>query len=60
MDAVQPYFHLITDYKVKHQNITIVCDSAGGGLTMSLLIYLRDHGYPLPEGFVLISVSYCL
>jgi acetyl esterase/lipase len=57
---MQAYFHLITDYNVEPENITVVGDSAGGGLTMSLLIYLRDHGYPLPEGSVLISVSLLL
>ncbi|KAI8088052.1 Alpha/Beta hydrolase protein [Gilbertella persicaria] len=52
---VQSYFHLIEYYKIKPQHITIIGDSAGGGLAMSLLMYLRDHQYPLPEASVLLS-----
>ncbi|GAN06281.1 conserved hypothetical protein [Mucor ambiguus] len=54
-DAVQAYFHLIYDYGIKPHNIAVIGDSAGGGLAMALLIYLRDHQYPLPETSVLLS-----
>lgn len=56
-DAVQAYFHLIDDYQIDPKDITFVGDSAGGGLIMSLLLYLRDHGYPLPETSIHISVK---
>lgn len=32
-------------------------DSAGGGLCMALLLYLRDHHLPLPRGAILLSVN---
>jgi acetyl esterase/lipase len=30
-------------------------DSAGGGLSLALCLYLRDEGYKLPAGLVLMS-----
>ena len=33
---------------VPPQNIAIMGDSAGGGLTMATLLNLRDRGHPLP------------
>jgi len=33
----------------------IAGDSAGGGLALATLMYLRDEGYPLPSGGVLMS-----
>jgi acetyl esterase/lipase len=30
-------------------------DSAGGGLSLALCLYLRDEGYTLPAGLVLMS-----
>ncbi|KAI9266315.1 alpha/beta hydrolase fold-domain-containing protein [Helicostylum pulchrum] len=55
VDAFQGYNHLITEYKINPKDIAIVGDSAGGGLAMALLVYLRDHAYPLPETSILIS-----
>ena len=37
------------------RSITIAGDSAGGGLTLSLLVSLRDRGEPLPASGVCIS-----
>ncbi|KAI8980966.1 alpha/beta hydrolase fold-domain-containing protein [Pilobolus umbonatus] len=57
-DVVQTFLHLI-DSNGKHhydpKNIIIMGDSAGGGLCLSMLLYLRDHQLPLPEGSILIS-----
>ncbi|CAO3622222.1 unnamed protein product [Mucor fragilis] len=57
-DVVQSYLYLI-DPKEKHRldpkNIIVMGDSAGGGLCLAMLLYLRDHGLPQPEGAVLIS-----
>ncbi|CAO3640770.1 unnamed protein product [Cunninghamella blakesleeana] len=57
-DAVQSYLYLI-DPQEKHyfdpKAIMIMGDSAGGGLALSMLLYLRDHGLPLPEGACLLS-----
>jgi acetyl esterase/lipase len=49
--------HLIDQYEIDPKNIIVVGDSAGGGLVMALLIYLRDHSLPLPNSSILISVS---
>lgn len=57
-DAIQSYFHLLDDYQIKAEDIALVGDSAGGGLIMSLLVYLRDHGHPLPETSIHMSVKY--
>lgn len=40
---------------VKPSSITIMGDSAGGGLSMALLQVIRDTGLPAPAGAVLIS-----
>ncbi|KAI3660126.1 hypothetical protein MP638_002468 [Amoeboaphelidium occidentale] len=40
---------------VKHQNIFVMGDSAGGNLVMSFLLHLRDSGLPMPRGAVMIS-----
>lgn len=60
-DVVQSYLYLI-DPKEKHRldpkNIIVMGDSAGGGLCLAMMLYLRDHGLPQPEGAVLISVSF--
>lgn len=51
----------ITAYKwllstgIKPKNIVIAGDSAGGGLTLSTLVKLRDEGVPLPAGAVCLS-----
>ncbi|KAI8641308.1 alpha/beta hydrolase fold-domain-containing protein [Parasitella parasitica] len=57
-DVVQSFFYLI-DPKEKHRldpkNVIVMGDSAGGGLCLAMMLYLRDHGLPQPEGAVLIS-----
>ncbi|KAI8149066.1 Alpha/Beta hydrolase protein [Fennellomyces sp. T-0311] len=53
-DTVQAYLYLI-DTGMDPKNITLIGDSAGGGLCLALPFYLRDHGFPLPEGIVLFS-----
>lgn len=30
-------------------------DSAGGGMALALMMYLRDEGYPMPSGAMLLS-----
>ena len=37
------------------ENIIIAGDSAGGGLSLALCMYLRDEGYQLPAGLILMS-----
>ncbi|GAA5921592.1 hypothetical protein JCM3775_003121 [Rhodotorula graminis] len=54
-DAVSAYMRLTVDLKIPPENIIIAGDSAGGGLALATLMYLRDEGYPLPSGGVLMS-----
>ncbi|KAM5536061.1 hypothetical protein V8D89_010319 [Ganoderma adspersum] len=54
-DVVSAYFRLVDDLHVPAENIIIAGDSAGGGLALALLMYLRDNDYPLPSGAILLS-----
>lgn len=54
-DAVSTYFRLIEDLHIPPSNILFAGDSAGGGLCLALLMYLRDNNYPLPAGAILMS-----
>jgi acetyl esterase/lipase len=51
-DALSAYRWLL-DQGVPAEDVTVVGDSAGGGLAMSLLLTLRRDGEPLPGGAVL-------
>ncbi len=53
-DAVAAYKGLLANGE-KAEKIIIAGDSAGGGLTMSTLVALRDEGIDLPAGAVCIS-----
>lgn len=46
---------MIDDLHISPENIIIAGDSAGGGLSLALLMYLRDNDYPLPGGAILMS-----
>ncbi|KAJ3553417.1 hypothetical protein NM688_g3626 [Phlebia brevispora] len=54
-DAVSAYFRLVDDLHISPENIILSGDSAGGGLALALMMYLRDNGYPLPGGGILMS-----
>jgi acetyl esterase/lipase len=54
-DAVSTYFRMLEDLHIPPTNILFAGDSAGGGLCLALLMYLRDNGYPLPAGAILMS-----
>ena len=54
-DVVDSYLRLTEDLKIPSNNIVIAADSAGGGLSVALLLYLRDNKYPLPAGAILFS-----
>lgn len=54
-DAVSGYFRLVEDLNIPPENILLAGDSAGGGLCLALLMYLRDNDYPLPSGAILFS-----
>ncbi len=53
-DCLAAYRHLL-DLGTDPKRIVIAGDSAGGGLTLSTLLALRDDGDPLPAGAVVIS-----
>lgn len=48
------YFRLIDDLKIPPENILLAGDSAGGGLCLALLMYLRDNGE-----FLYLSLAAC-
>ncbi|KAI0053383.1 hypothetical protein FA95DRAFT_1481726 [Auriscalpium vulgare] len=54
-DAVSTYFRFIDDLQIPPENILLAGDSAGGGLCLAVLMYLRDNQYPLPGGAILMS-----
>ena len=53
-DALDSYRWLL-DRGWKGEQIIVAGDSAGGGLAMTLTMYLRDHNMPLPCGIVAMS-----
>jgi len=53
-DCLAAYRHLL-DLGTDPKTIVIAGDSAGGGLTLSTLLALRDDGDPLPAAAVVIS-----
>ncbi|KAH8835575.1 Alpha/Beta hydrolase protein [Flagelloscypha sp. PMI_526] len=54
-DVATGYFRLIEELHVPPENIVVAGDSAGGGLCLALLMYLRDNNYPLPAAAILMS-----
>lgn len=54
-DALATYIYLIEDQAIDPKKIVISGDSSGGGLTMALLLAIRDAGLPLPAGGMPIS-----
>ncbi|GAA6000318.1 hypothetical protein JCM10207_007958 [Rhodosporidiobolus poonsookiae] len=54
-DAVSAYMRLTEDLRIPPENIIFAGDSAGGGLCLATLMYLRDNNYPLPSGAILMS-----
>ncbi|MFW9948071.1 MAG: alpha/beta hydrolase [Candidatus Odinarchaeota archaeon] len=54
-DAVSTYQWLISIEKINPKNLIIGGDSAGGGLTVSTLVKLREKGITLPTAGVYIS-----
>ena len=53
-DAVAAYRQLVAD-GIPPDKLVVAGDSAGGGLTMALLLSLRAEGDPLPAAAVLLS-----
>lgn len=53
-DCVSAYRYLL-DEGTEPGDIVVIGDSAGGGLTLSTLLSLRDRGLPLPAAAVVLS-----
>lgn len=53
-DALFAYQWLL-DQGIPPEGIIIAGDSAGGGLTLALTLYLRDNGFPLPAALITMS-----
>ncbi len=54
IDDVHAVYRALLDAGTDPRRIVVGGDSAGGGLTMALLLRLRDAGEPLPAGAALI------
>lgn len=54
-DVVTSYKWLVEEKGVAPDRIAVSGDSAGGGLGLSMLVRLRDEGYPLPACYVGLS-----
>lgn len=54
-DAAAAYLWLIEEKGYSPDKIVVAGDSAGGGLTLALCLFLRDHGYALPAGIIVMS-----
>lgn len=54
LDAYDSYMWLL-EHGFLAQNIILAGDSAGGGLCMSLYMYLRDHKIELPKAIIAMS-----
>jgi monoterpene epsilon-lactone hydrolase len=55
-DAVSSY-HWLLDQGISPSRISVVGDSAGGGLALSMVIAIRDAGAPTPAAIVAIGPS---
>lgn len=54
-DALASYHYITEEMGYDPCKLLIAGDSAGGGLTVALAMYLRDNGYKTPAGLVLMS-----
>lgn len=52
-DALIAWKHIVSQHP--NCNIILAGDSAGGGLSLALMMYLRDNNERLPDGLVLFS-----
>lgn len=54
-DAAAGYRWLLEEKGYEPEKIVVAGDSAGGGLALSLMMYLKDQGIPLPGGIITMS-----
>jgi acetyl esterase/lipase len=55
LDDAAAAYRWMLDHDCKPERILIAGDSAGGGLTLALMLKLRDEGAPLPAAAVALS-----
>ncbi|KAI9021309.1 Alpha/Beta hydrolase protein [Hyaloraphidium curvatum] len=61
LDCISAYLALVDPRgssplpKLRPEQVVLMGDSAGGGMSTACLLYLRDKGLPMPGGAVLIS-----
>lgn len=53
-DSLNAYLWLL-EQGTRPQQVICAGDSAGGGLVLSLLLSLKEHGFPIPGGALLLS-----
>lgn len=53
-DAIEAY-HWLLEQGYTEKQIVVVGDSAGGGLALSLCLWLKNHGEKLPSGIIAMS-----
>ena len=46
---------IMHDLHIPPENVIVAGDSAGGGLSLALLMYLRDNSFTLPAAVILFS-----
>lgn len=54
-DSVTMYRYLLEEKGYSPENIILTGESAGGGLTLALLLALKEHGLPMPAAAVAMS-----
>lgn len=52
-DAVVSYLRLTEELRIPPGSVILAGDSAGAGLCLAVLMYLRDEGYEMPGGAIL-------
>jgi acetyl esterase/lipase len=52
VDGLSTYLSLVNDHGISPQDITLMGDSAGGGLAISMALWLREHSYHYSPGKV--------
>ncbi len=53
-DSIKAYLALLQK-GISHKSLIVGGDSSGGGLTVAMLVSLRDQGIPMPQAMVLLS-----
>lgn len=55
MEKLDKLYRMILKSTSSHNNITIMGDSSGGGISLSFSMYLRDNNLPQPKDIIVFS-----